>query len=180
MYFQNIELFETEKFQYLLIHKNGSSSVRKCMERLNPVLTTEIKNNKIKWTVIRDPYERFISGLNYDLNRHNIDPTEINYRELFNGNINLKSRESGHVNHCISQVSYLINANIDYYVDIKDLHLFLKMHFGESECLKKNTKKSTLNIDKSEIMKYLNFDYYVYNKIKDSNSLWNWTQGKIF
>ena len=54
------------------------------------------------------------------------------------------------------------------------------MHFGESECLKKNTKQSALNIDKSEIMKYLNFDYYVYNKIKDSNNFWNWTQGKIF
>tara|TARA_R100001132_G_scaffold4057_1_gene3355 strand:+ start:71 stop:619 length:549 start_codon:yes stop_codon:yes gene_type:complete len=182
MYFQNLEVFETEKFQYLLIHKNGSKSVRKCMEQFNPVFRTypNPNNNTVKWTVIRDPYERFISGLNYNVNKHNIDPTEINYLEPFNnGTVNLKSRVLGHVNHCISQVSYLINVNIDYYVDIKDLHLFLKMHFGESAWVNKQPNKSPL-INKNEVMKYLNFDYYVYNKIKDSNNFWNWTQGKIF
>jgi len=181
MHFQNIEFFVSKKCQYLLIHKNASTSVRKCMEKLDPVVTPYPNNNTIRWTVIRDPYERFMSGLNYDLSRHNIDPTETNFRELFNGTINLFSREAGHVNHCISQVSYLINTNINYYVDIKDLHLFLKMHFGESQHLKKcRYTKPVLDIDKSEVMKYLDFDYYVYNKIKNSNNLWNWTQGRIF
>lgn len=35
-YFQNIELMETPAFQYLVIHKNGSNSVRKCIEEYNP------------------------------------------------------------------------------------------------------------------------------------------------
>jgi hypothetical protein len=69
MQFQNIELYETDKFQYLLIHKNGSSSVRACVDPLNPFVTNKINLNKIKWTVIRDPYERFVSGLKYDLKR---------------------------------------------------------------------------------------------------------------
>ena len=37
-----------------------------------------------------------------------------------------------------------------------------------------------LNIDKEEIMKYLNLDYYVYNQIINSPNLWKWQQGKIF
>ena len=63
MIFQNIELYETDKFQYLPIHKNGSSSVIKCIEDLDPSVTDQVNFNKIKWTVIREPYARFISGV---------------------------------------------------------------------------------------------------------------------
>ena len=52
MYFQNIELFETDKFQYLLIHKNACSSVLKTIEHLSPVATEIKSNKKIKWAVI--------------------------------------------------------------------------------------------------------------------------------
>lgn len=67
MKFQNIELYETDKFQYLLIHKNGSSSVLECIKDLNPIATEHCNFNKVRWTVIREPYERFVSGLEYDL-----------------------------------------------------------------------------------------------------------------
>ena len=43
MIFQNIELYETDKFQYLPIHKNGSSSVIKCIEDLDPSVTDNKK-----------------------------------------------------------------------------------------------------------------------------------------
>ena len=35
-------------------------------------------------------------------------------------------------------------------------------------------------LDKEEIMKYLHFDYYVYDHIKKSPFLWEWQHGKIF
>jgi hypothetical protein len=36
-FFQNIELLETDKFQYLLIHKN----VKETIKSLKPILSTE-------------------------------------------------------------------------------------------------------------------------------------------
>ena len=106
MIFQNIELLETDKFQYLLIHKNGSSSVSKCMESLNFNLTNRIDLGKIRWTVIRDPYER--------------------------------------------------------------------------ECCNSNKEDIKINLDKKQIMKHLDLDYYIYNKILNSSYLWKWQFGKIF
>ena len=179
-YFQNIELFETDKFQYLLIHKNGSSSVMKCIEEYNPQ-PTQKKSNKIRWTVIRDPYERFISGFKYDVVRHSINIEDIDYTKLFNSYVNTISRGIGNVNHCSSQVPYLINTDIHHYVDIKDLNIFLKMHFNKSEFLNEQGKVDIdLKLDKNEIMKYLKLDYQIYNSIKYSQSLWEWQQGKIF
>ena len=47
MKFQNIELYETDKFQYLLIHKNGSTSVLDCIKHLNPIVTENCNFNKM-------------------------------------------------------------------------------------------------------------------------------------
>ena len=180
MYFQNIELYETDKFQYLLIHKNACTSVLKTIEHLSPVYTTIKSDKKIKWTVIRDPYERFVSGLSYDLKRHNVKFSDIKLEDLFNGKVNILSRGDGHMNHCISQFSYIINTDINYYVHINDLNVFLKMHFGKSNYLNMDEQKDNINMEKNDIMKYLNFDYYMYNNILNSNNLWKWNQGKIF
>jgi len=178
MIFQNIELLETDKFQYLLIHKNGSSSVSKCIKDFN--ITNRINLNKIRWTVIRDPYERFVSGLKYDLKKHNLSIEEIDITELYNSMTNVFTRERRHVVHTSSQVSHLINTHVNWYVELKDLNLFLKMHFNQTEHCNANDENTEINIDKKEVMKYLNFDYYVYNKILNSQYLWKWQMGKIF
>ncbi len=180
MIFQNIELYETNNFQYLLIHKNGSSSVIECIKNINHTITDKINLNKIKWTVIREPYERFIAGLKYDLKRQGINYKDINYSSLHNTRVNLLTRNNGHINHTASQIPYLINTHIDWYVELKDLHTFLKMHFGKVKYCNNNTNNIELNLDKEEIMKYLNLDYYVYNQIVNSSNLWKWQQGKIF
>tara|TARA_R100000664_G_C2684886_1_gene91361 strand:- start:90 stop:632 length:543 start_codon:yes stop_codon:yes gene_type:complete len=180
MYFQNIELFETDKFQYLLIHKNGSTSVVKCMEDLNYHVTTDVNFKKVKWTVIRDPYERFLAGLKYDLLRQGLELKDINQDNLYQSLINLKTRGPGDVNHTASQVPYLINTHIDWYVDSKDLHAFLKMHFNKVEYQNVSLTTLELNINKQEVMKHLQLDYYVYDIIKNSSSLWRWQNGKIF
>jgi len=182
MLFQNIEFYETDKFQYLLIHKNGSSSVRKCIEDLNPKVTNQINYEKIRWTVIREPFKRFISGLKYDLQRQNLKQEDINYDSLHHTKINPFSRNYGNVNHSTSQVPYLINANIDWYVELKDLPTFLKMHFNKEEFLNKNNEQNDikLDLDPEDVRKYLALDYYVYSEILNGPNLWKWQNGKIF
>jgi hypothetical protein len=180
MIFQNIELYETDKFQYLLIHKNASSSIVNCIKHLNPIVTDKININKVRWTIIREPYERFVSGLKYDLQRHNLNIKDIDYSSLFNSKINKFSRLNGNVNHTTSQVPYLINTHINWYIEMKDLNIFMKMHFDKVEYYNENKINIKLDLDKKEIIKYLNLDYYVYNNILNSNYLWKWQQGKIF
>lgn len=180
MLFQNIEMYETKKFQYLLIHKNGSSSVRACVDPLNPVVTNKINLNKIKWTVIRDPYERFVSGLKYDLKRQNLNIEDINPSSFYHSVVNVFSRTKGNVNHTASQIPYIINSHINWYIELKDLSTFLKMHFNNVQYKNMEENKIQLNLDKEEIMKHLELDYYIYNQILGSSCLWKWQQGKIF
>jgi len=179
MFFQNVEFFETDKFQYLLIHKNGSTSVLKCMENLDYTPTFDINLNKIRWTVIRDPYERFISGLKYDLALQNLQLKDIKKEDLYQSLVNIKKRDEGRINHAASQVPYLLNTHIDWYVDLKDLSLFLKMHFNQIEHESVGKKNIELDVNKEEVMKHLQLDYYVYNTIKNSSCLWKWQNGNV-
>lgn len=180
MIFQNIELYETDKFQYLLIHKNGSHSIIEALKNLKYFITNKINLSKIRWTVIRDPYERFISGLRYDLKRQNLDIKDIEYQSLFNGRLNNFLNQKGNVNHTLSQIPYLINTHVNWYIELKDLNVFMKTHFNKSLHLNKEENNIELNLDKKEIMKHLDLDYYIYNQIIASSNLWQWQQGKIF
>jgi hypothetical protein len=82
------------------------------------------------------------------------------------------------MNHATSQVPFLINTDINYYIDINDLDIFLKMHFNQT--LNINKTEGKLTLDKQEIMKHLVVDYQVYNQIQNSPYLWKWQQGRIF
>ena len=180
MLFQNIEMYETDKFQYLLIHKNGTHSIIDCINNLNPIVTNRVNLNKVRWTVIREPYERFVSGLKYDLNRQNLDIKNIDYKSTFNSLVHNQEGQNGNLNHSSSQISYLINTHINWYIHLKDLNVFMKMHFNKSKHCNKASNDIELNLDKEEIMKHLELDYYIYNRILNSNYLWTWQNGKIF
>tara|TARA_B100000212_G_C27379673_1_gene536426 strand:- start:3107 stop:3664 length:558 start_codon:yes stop_codon:yes gene_type:complete len=179
------EIIETPDFQWLRIYKNGNSSIMQCIEEkykkedINP--TNMLSKKKVRWAVIRDPYERFMSGLKYDLSRHKVNFEDIDISKLFCPNehhyINLTA---GNINHTVSQFASLMNTQIVNYVDIKDLDLFLKMHFGKSKRAHENKESIEIKIDKEEIMKYLTLDYYMYNTIKNSPFLWEWQHGRIF
>ena len=77
---------------------------------------------------------------------------------------------------------------IEYYIDMSDLNLFLKMHFNQTKHINAFPEEHKISkyyniekyLDKEEIMKYLHFDYYVYDHIKKSPFLWEWQHGKIF
>jgi len=87
--FNPIECYCTEKFQYVLIHKNGCSMVVDTMINNYSVVMNEfIYNDRPSFTVIRDPWDRTISGLSYDLERTFGDVTEtilddIDFQRLF-------------------------------------------------------------------------------------------------
>jgi len=66
MNFRLYDFVETDKFQFLRIHKNGNTSVNKCILDTygKEVRYTHQLSKKVRFCVIRDPYERFLSGLN--------------------------------------------------------------------------------------------------------------------
>jgi len=196
MNFRNTDLVETENFQFVRIHKNGNESVMQCIFnsfKKDEIIYTRHLAKKPRFCVIRDPYERFISGLRYDLFLNNVDIKDIDVNKLFLSNENhLRNSMIGHINHSVSQISYLMNTQIDHYIDIKDLNLFLKIHFKQTKhennftklCKNKGVNKKLYNIEKylnkRDIMKYLHLDYHIYNSIKASPFLWEWQHGKIF
>tara|TARA_R100001224_G_C3969811_1_gene132086 strand:+ start:95 stop:685 length:591 start_codon:yes stop_codon:yes gene_type:complete len=190
--FKIFEIIETKQFQFVQIYKNANLSVYECIKscyKSEEVILGNLLSNKIRFCVIRDPYERFLSGLRYDLLTHNTDIKDIDIKKLFTTNeINILNFRRGNIKHSISQIPYLMNTKITHYVDMKDLNLFLKMHFGKSEHINKFPEKYKDSkfynveeyLDKNEIMKYLHLDYYIYNHIKNSSFLWEWQHGKIF
>jgi len=192
MNFRLFELIETEKFQYVRIHKNGNASVFKCIQnnfKKEEIYSTNHLSKKTRFCIIRDPYERFVSGLKWDLWVNNINIEDVNIKKLFTSNENhFRNIMVGHINHSVSQIPYLMNCQISHYVDIEDLNIFLKMHFKKSEHENKftnlkekvNLKNIDQYLDKNEIMKYLHMDYYIYDTIKKSPFLWEWQHGKIF
>jgi hypothetical protein len=186
--FRIFEIIETEKFQYVRIHKNGNTSIMKCIQdNFKPEEIHHVNHlsSKTRFCVIRDPYERFLSGLKYDLYNNEINIKDIDIKKLFTGNDNHpRNSITGHIKHSISQIPYLYNVQCSHYVDMSDLSLFLKMHFKQDKHENKFINKNSVNIekylDKNEIMKYLHMDYYMYNYIKNSPFLWEWQHGKIF
>ena len=188
MNFRLFDIIETEKFQFVRVHKNGNASVIKCIEnnfKPEEIHYTTHLSKKNRFCIIRDPYERFLSGLKWDLWLNKVNIKDIDIKKLFTTN-EKHPRNSwiGRIKHTTSQVPYLFNTQCTHYIDMSDLNLFLKIHFGSVEHLNKSNNKIKIDVekylDKNEIMKYLHFDYYVYNTLKTSAFLWEWQQGKIF
>ena len=185
MLLQKIELYETKKFQYLLIPKNGSTSVLKCFEK-TPHIVTRSFANKVRWTVIREPIDRLISGLTYDLNLQKLSVKDIEIDSLFYSNIHSVVKEFHYVSHTSLQIYYLYNAKVNWYVDLKDLDIFLKMHFNKNIKINKGLTKLksqvkdfvTKNIDK--IKPFLMPDIKLYEAAQQSEQLWQWQKGRIF
>jgi hypothetical protein len=192
MNFRLFDIIETGKFQFVRIHKNGNMSVEKCIKnnfKKEDIHYTNHLSKKVRFCIIRDPYERFLSGLKWDLWLNKVDIKDINIKELFTANEHhFRNSMIGHIKHSTSQIPYLFNVQCSHYIDMSNLTLFLKMHFGKSEHETKfadlndkdHLKNIEQNLDKNEIMKYLHLDYYVYDSIKKSPFLWEWQHGKIF
>ena len=197
---QDTEIFTTLNSNYLLIHKNGCSQVKKHLylnySQVEKFFNSFPQNNKINWTVLRDPYDRFISGLTYDLlkqfkNLNNLEKIIDNSLFLIYQKINLKTRENGNISHTIPQWTYLLSHPLDFLVMINNLDDFLDIHFQKRfNYTKTNTpseqKDIVLNyIEKNSylknlIMAYLAPDYYYIQQSQFQDLFWTWQNGKIF
>ena len=117
MNFRFSELVETEKFQYVRIHKNANKSVMNCIMDTykDKIEYTFGLSKKPRFCVIQDPYKRFLSGLRYDLVINNVDIKDIDIKKLFTPNENhIRNVLNGRINHTISQIPYIINYQIDH------------------------------------------------------------------
>ena len=196
---QNIEVFSTFSSNYLLIHKNGCSQVKEHLyKNFDHVVPYNFfpQNNKVNWTVLRDPYDRFISGLTYDILRQtkrldNLDKFIDVSSSFFYQKINLKTRTNGDVNHIVPQWTYLFNQPLNFVVKTRDLDKFLDIHFLKrvnfTETNTPSNKKNIVldyiekNINlKNLIMAYLAPDYYYIKQAKTEGLFWSWQNGKIF
>ena len=185
MLLQNIELYETKKFQYLLIPKNGSTSVLKCFEKTPHVVKKNL-TNKVRWAVVREHIDILISGLAYDINLQKLSLKDISIDSLFYSNMHSIVKEFHFVSHTSLQIYYLYNVKINWYVDLKDLNIFLKMHFNKDIKINKGASKIKEQVtdfvynNMNKIKPYLMPDIKMYEAIQQSEQLWQWQKGRIF
>lgn len=195
--FQNIEYFTSEKDQYLLIHKCACTSVRRAQNNYfkNVECLSFPDFNKVRWTVLRDPYDRFISGIAYDLNINNTNNIQDTLCSMIEKNnffeniyefINIKNRTTGKLSHIIPQSTYLFQQPLDFYVDIKDLDLFLSINYNTDNIKDNIGNKETYSLVeevienyKQKIIDIYSMDYYVIERIKANNLFWRWNNGKV-
>ena len=190
---QNIEVFTTLTNNYLLIHKNGCSHVKEHLYKNFEIVehnNSFPQNNKVNWTILRDPYDRFISGLTYDIllqfkSLNNLDTliNESTLKSFIYKKINLRTRKNGNVNHTIAQWTYLFSQPINFIVNLKDLNKFLDIHFKtrlnsfKNETLFEHKKVIINFIEKNKILKkliksYCAPDYYYIEHAMNNNLFW--------
>ena len=190
MFVQNLEFFETNNFEYLLIHKTGCQSVLKTLEskQIKFVMNENKQSGKFCWTVLRDPMDRFLSALSHNLSLSNIKLNQLNLKQLLFNIIHPNLRSVSLTPLTVLQTTYLIGTKVNLFVSHKDLNNFLEINFNTcfhenkgSLILKKKVKDYIEeNKDfKKALDKYLQIDYFLYQQILNNNQFWYWQLGKV-
>jgi len=192
---KNTEWYYHNDNSYLLIHKNATKTVLRALsQNFGNLYSDNIPNRNIKWTVIRDPMDRMVSGLAFDIKMnpsiHEIDIINNIEKSLFGIPSPFFRGEIHKENHTYTQSSYLINNPIDMYVHINDLNQFLKCNFNfnadeyidedGSREYKGKAKELIHRFGQQKVNDLLAFDNYIYQKIMSSGNLWKWQHGKVF
>ena len=197
-FFQNIEYFTSKKDQYLLIHKCACTTIREAQKDYYKdidVLEYPL-NDRVKWTVLRDPYDRFISGLSYDLVFNNYNDIQKTVEKLIEKDklldnvyeyINKFFRYKSRLSHIIPQSTYIVQQPIDFYVDIKDVDLFLKLNYYKTIPSKENVGnkevyrlvKEVVDNYKQRVLDIYSMDYYMIDRLKSNNMFWQWSNGNV-
>ena len=190
MFIQNLEFYETNSFEYLLIHKTGCQSVLRTFDSINFKVTMNQnkQSGKFCWTVLRDPMDRFISGLCHNLSLSNIELNKLDLKQLLFNVIHPNLRSVSLTPLTVLQTTYLIGSKVDMFVSHRDLNNFLQINFNTSFhenkgslVLKKKVKdyiEENKNFKKA-LDKYLQIDYFVYQQILNNNQFWYWQLGKV-
>ena len=179
---------------YLVIQKCGNSYIRDILQRTYDkdfFVNREPNYRNVKWTVIRNPKERFVSGLAYDLwknNYSNYDSLFKNLEKIVQYPVSSTFYNSGKVKHTILQSAYLVLQPVDVFVDINDLTEFCLLNFGMTSEITNSVPDEFVLSVKEEITKrniqqrvddILASDTYLYNQIMNSDRLWCWQNGNI-
>lgn len=168
----NREYYQASNHQYLLIHKSGSTTVRKAFDF--EYETTSIPHpRKIVWTVIRDPVERFYSGLHYDSMQVGALGSP-NWERIFT-EVPQDQRGGGKIPHTIPQSLYVLHQPVHVFVHLKDLDDFLRIH-GAPVLHKKKSAETPPRLYEDRVKALHAFDNYYFSKIK----FWRWEYGAIF
>ena len=190
MFIQNLEFYETNSFEYLLIHKTGCQSVLRTFDSINVKVTMNQnkQSGKFCWTVLRNPMDRFISGLCHNLSLSNIELNKLDLKQLLFNVIHPNLRSVSLTPLTVLQTTYLIGSKVDMFVSHRDLNNFLQINFNTSFhenkgslVLKKKVKdyiEENKNFKKA-LDKYLQIDYFVYQQILNNNQFWYWQLGKV-
>ena len=195
--FNATECFRTEKFQYVLIPKNGNSTIRQnvCDNHDWIVGGEEIDPDKPLFTVLRDPWERTISGLSYDLYRNYGEVNDeiledIDFKKMLYQPTHRFQRGTSFTSHISVQIGYLFDVQPNFYVDINQLSSFVKIHF-ENPTIKVNEgnlefKNKVINLINSKphikntIEKYIEIDYYFIERVRNTEIFWDFSMGKMW
>ena len=190
MFIQNLEFYETNSFEYLLIHKTGCQSVLRTFDSINVKVTMNQnkQSGKFCWTVLRDPMDRFISGLCHNLSLSNIELNKLDLKQLLFNVIHPNLRSVSLTPLTVLQTTYLIGSKVDMFVSHRDLNNFLQINFNTSfhenkgSLVLKNKVKDYIEENKNfkkALDKYLQIDYFVYQQILNNNQFWYWQLGKV-
>ena len=199
---QTPEILSTENNNYLLIHKNGCSQIRgSLLTNYKQIqILDHLPNQNPYWTTLRDPYDRLISGLTYDIlkiynNIDNIDKV-INYKnvkDIIYNRVSINRKSTGIMNHTTLQWIYLFNQPLNFFVSIENLDLFLNIHFQTNIKSPHFINENNQN-NKDKVNKYIQSnpllsqtinhllapDYMLINHFKSEDLMWNWSWGKMF
>lgn len=178
---------------YLVIQKCGNSYVRDIFKKFygDDFFIAKEANRNLRWTVVRNPRERFISGLAYDIwknNYKNYDSLFSNIDKIVQYPVSSTFYNMGRVKHTILQSAYLVLQNVDVFVEIKDLTEFCLLNFGmtsdvtnsvpDEYTLRVKTEITDRNLQQ-RIDDLISNDVYLYNQIMNSDRLWCWQNGNI-
>ena len=143
------------------------------------------------WCVVREPYDRYIAGLSYDIyyNQYsNWDNIFLNLLDTVQGSIGGTFRINGRVKHTLLQSNYFMFQPIDFFVKIEDVKEFCYINWQqESDDYNKvptDFKKDVIKEIKSrklepQIRAMLANDNEIYNSILSSEKIWSWQNGSI-
>jgi hypothetical protein len=199
---QQTEFYSTEEQCYILIHKNACSSIRaNLLKEFEGAVVEGTASEGIRWTVVRDPYTRFIDAISYDIRRQKVLVTweDTSIKEYLK-TIDMSNYISNHISHTFTslglaphsvlQTIYLFDNNVDVIVYAKDLKHFIPIHF-KNPVAPQNMGEPThqdivykaieeLPVLKKEILGLLNVDYIMLEHMRTQGKVWTWGCGKIW
>jgi len=198
----NTELFTTEEQSYLLIHKNACSSIRANLyQEFGDELKFRVEGPGVRWTVVRDPYARFVDAISYDIRVQEVpilwEEKEvlqyikgINIAKYLANHVAHACAGRGHAPHSVLQTIYLFDNNIDIIVYAEDLKHFIPIHFKDpvppqnmGVAPHQDIVRKALDSDielKNRILDLLRVDYITLEHFKTQGQVWSWGGGKIW